>query len=219
MSDISGQSPSDQEESSSTSGLGDKARQFADDVKTSAASHAEDGKAKGADRLAGVAETVDRVADQVADQSPAMAEWVRKAANELDGVSRNLKDKSVGDLLTMGKDFARREPAAFIAASAIAGFALSRLLKSSSANSPVQASVPQVPETLVSGSSSTSGMAYHPGDAVRPTAKQSSPTNAVARPDPSQGVQPADLARAGSGTQFPLDAQRPTATSDGDLAK
>lgn len=216
MSDTSDPSPIDQDKTRATSGLGDTARRLVDDAKDSASSHAEEGKAKGAERLAGVAETVDHVADQVAEQSPAMADWVRKAANELDGVSRNLKDKSVGDLLTMGKDFARREPAAFIAASAIAGFALSRLLKSSSS---AQVGAPAAPAPLQSGSSSSSGMAYHPGDAVRPTGDGSSPWDSAARPDPSQGVQPGDVAQSGSVTQFPLDTQSPKAAGDGDHAK
>lgn len=119
-------------EGGSSSGLGSQARGLADDAKKSATTIAEDGKLKGAERLKGVADTADRVADEVADASPAMADWVHKAAHEIDGVSRNLKDKSVGELLEMGKGFARREPAAFIAASAVAGFALSRFLKSSS---------------------------------------------------------------------------------------
>lgn len=217
MSDTSNRSHLDQPKSASAGGLGDKARQFADEVKTSAASHAEDGKAKGADRLAGAAETVDRVADQVADQSPAMAGWVRKAAIELDVVSRNIKDKSVGDLLTIGKDFARREPAAFIAASAIAGFALSRLLKSSSPASTSRVTASSAPERL---RSDVSDMAYHPGDPVRPDMASSSSAGDVARPDPSISVQPADLVtRTRPGAQFPLDAKNPAATGDGDLPK
>ncbi|MDR4307472.1 hypothetical protein IHQ68_12675 [Chelatococcus sambhunathii] len=169
--------------SSSASGVGQQARQFADDVKQAAESSAEAGKDRGAERLKDVAATVDRVADQVAEEAPAMADWVRKAASEIDGVSRSLKDKSVGELLTMGKDFARREPAAFIAASAVAGFALSRLLKSTSSaastsspsTSPVQPSAPPVPAHLAASSQPArpdpAEMAYHPGDGVRPTPK------------------------------------------------
>ncbi|GBD50216.1 hypothetical protein METY_3429 [Methylopila sp. Yamaguchi] len=119
-------------------------------MKEEAQTFAEEGKVQGAERLKSVADTVDRVADQVEEQSPAMADWVRKAAGELESVSRRLKDKSIGDLLTMGQDFARREPAAFIAASAVAGFALSRLLKSTSSApassiTPVGATSPTPP--------------------------------------------------------------------------
>jgi len=141
MSDPSASSPSDPGSGPSSSGVRDQARQFADGVKEEAQTFAEEGKAQGAERLKGVADTVDRVADQVADQSPMMADWVRKAASELEGASRRLKDKSIGDLLTMGQNFARREPAAFIAASAVAGFALSRLLKSTSGASASSSSM------------------------------------------------------------------------------
>jgi hypothetical protein len=164
---------------SSASGVGEQARQFADDVKQSAQTYAEDGKSKGAERLKGVAETVDRVADQVAGESPAMAEWVRKAANELDGVSRSLKDKSIGDLLNMGKDFARREPAAFIAASAFAGFALSRLLKSTSSAPSAQSGSAAEPAYPVPAPRDPrphgSETAPHPVTPVKPLGTESNP--------------------------------------------
>ena len=132
---------------STTSGIGDQARGLADDAKKSAEAFAEERKTQGAERLQGVADTVERVADQVAEESPAMADWVRKAAHGLDDVSRNVKDKSVGELLGMAKDFANREPAAFIAASAVAGFAMSRLLKSSASGATGYGSGPASNQT------------------------------------------------------------------------
>jgi hypothetical protein len=97
-----------------------------------------------------MADTVDRVADQVAEESPPIADWIRKGASEIGNLSDKLKSKSIGELLTIGKDFAHREPAAFIAASAFAGFALSRLLRSSSAETtatgPAQRTPPAHPD-------------------------------------------------------------------------
>lgn len=172
MSNASSNRPSVTGGELSRSGVGEQAREIADEMKQSAERVAEDNKDRGAKRLNAVADTVDRVADQVADGAPAMADWVRRAAGEIDSLSRDLKDKSVGDLLTMGKDFARREPAAFIAASTLAGFALSRLLKSTSRPSSEQPSLAAYERRagpIESGSPKTSGMAFHPGDAVRPT--------------------------------------------------
>ncbi|MFC7054162.1 hypothetical protein ACFQI3_15825 [Hansschlegelia quercus] len=167
------------ESGSSAAGVGEQARQFADEVKQGAQTFAEDGKAKGAERLKGVADTVDRVADQVAEESPMMAEWVRKAANELEGVSRSLKDKSIGDLLTMGKDFARREPAAFLAASAVAGFALSRLLKSTSSAATAQPGPAAEPAHSVTALRTDrpigSETAPHPANVVKPLANPAAP--------------------------------------------
>lgn len=203
MSDPSNQSNAD-DQGRSPGGLGDRARQFADDVRKSAEAHAEKGKSEGADRLSDVAHIVDRVADDVADQSPQMADWIRSAAREVDGVSRNLKDKSVGDLLAMGRDFARREPAAFVAASAIAGFALSRLLKSSAASASVGSGPSSTPERARSGSS---GMAFHPGDAVKPSDSRPNHESGAARPAGPHDSRPAASPGTASVTTFPRDGE------------
>lgn len=130
-------SPTDQRPPSEAgSGVRGQARGFVDDVKQGAEAMAETGKAEGAKRLEGVSGLADRVADEVAEQSPEIADYVRRAARGLESASRELKDRKVSDLLDSVSGFARREPAAFLAASAVAGFALSRLLKSSASGSP-----------------------------------------------------------------------------------
>jgi hypothetical protein len=190
---------------SSSSGLGAQAKGLADDARRSAEAFAEDRKAQSAERLQGVAETVSRVADDVAQESPAMGDFVRRAASGLDDVSRSLKDKSVGDLLDMAKGFARREPAAFLAASAVAGFALSRLLKSSA--QPTVAASPS-------------------GAPGAPAPSGSGSTGAIPAPKPMQAssVRPADPSPAAkpSGAPSPvpsrlgtIGAEAPTSAGHG----
>ena len=83
----------------------------------------------GADAVAGAARTAEKLADTVADQSPAIAEYVRTAGQKIDRLASDLREKSVGDLLGQAATYARSQPMIVIAGAAIVGFALSRLIK------------------------------------------------------------------------------------------
>jgi hypothetical protein len=107
------------------------------DVKARATAFADEQKQYGAERLEGVADVVDKAAADLEQELPQAAGYVRDAARGLNDFSRNLRDRSVGDLLDTVNDFARREPAAFFGTTVLAGFVLSRFLKSTS-NRPIQ---------------------------------------------------------------------------------
>jgi hypothetical protein len=62
---------------------------------------------------------------------PQAAQFIHSAAEKLDGASSALGQHSVEQLLSSFNGFARRQPAAAFAGSVLAGFALSRFLKSS----------------------------------------------------------------------------------------
>jgi hypothetical protein len=87
------------------------------------------GKSQGAERLSGLARVARDAAEQLHEQSPAAAHYVREAADRIDGVSRGIRDSSVDELMMQVADFARRQPVMFFGASVLAGVALSRLLK------------------------------------------------------------------------------------------
>lgn len=91
----------------------------------------ESGKAAGADQIEGVARAVRGVADQFEEQLPSAASYVRDAAEGIERASSTLRDSSIEDICRMTSDFARRQPVAFFGAAVLAGFALSRFLKSS----------------------------------------------------------------------------------------
>ena len=83
-------------------------------------------KAAGADAVAGVARTAEALADTVAPNSPAIAEYVRGAGH-----------KKVGDLLSSAAEFGRSQPVLMLAGAALLGFALSRVVKAGVATGPV----------------------------------------------------------------------------------
>ncbi|MFT8242896.1 hypothetical protein [Roseomonas sp. BN140053] len=91
----------------------------------------EDGKAAGAEQASGFARAIRHAADDLEGSSPEVARHVRAAADSVQGISAALRDRTAGQLFQDVADFARRQPAAFFGAAALAGFALARFAKSS----------------------------------------------------------------------------------------
>ena len=90
---------------------------------------ADESKQAGADAVAGLGRTASTIADSVAEQSPALADYVRGAGEKIDRLATDLRDKKVGDLMTSAVEFGRSQPIAMIAGAVLVGFALSRLIK------------------------------------------------------------------------------------------
>jgi hypothetical protein len=90
-------------------------------------------KQAGAEAIAGVARTAQTLADSVAQDSPAIADYVRGAGQKIDRLATDLREKKVGDLLSSAAEFGRSQPAVLLAGAALVGFALSRLIKAGAA--------------------------------------------------------------------------------------
>jgi hypothetical protein len=104
-------------------------RAVGDAVAPKAEDIADRSKKAGADAVAGVARTAQALADTVAQDSPAIADYVRGAGQKIDRLATDLRDKKVGDLLTSAAEFGRSQPVILLAGAALVGFALSRLIK------------------------------------------------------------------------------------------
>jgi hypothetical protein len=94
---------------------------------------AEEQKEAGADRLAEFGHAVHGAASGLERELPQAARLVHSAADNIQSASSRLRERSIDDLVQMYDAFARRQPAAAFAGAVLAGFALSRFLKSSSA--------------------------------------------------------------------------------------
>jgi hypothetical protein len=105
------------------------ARAVGDAVAPKAEDIADRSKKAGAEAVAGVARTAQALADTVAQDSPAIAEYVRSAGQKIDRLASDLRDKKVGDLLSSAAEFGRSQPVILLAGAALVGFALSRLIK------------------------------------------------------------------------------------------
>jgi vacuolar-type H+-ATPase subunit E/Vma4 len=110
-----------------------QASAFAADVGHELSKAAEEQKARGAEAMQGFARAISSAAGELEDQSPTVARYVRDAAKQMDGLSSNIRGRSVSELMQAATDLARSQPAVFFAGAMAAGFALSRFLKSSAA--------------------------------------------------------------------------------------
>ena len=66
------------------------------------------------------------------EQQDTVAQYVEKAADQIERLSNSLRDKDVSELLQDAQRFARRQPALFIGGSFAVGLLAARFLKSSS---------------------------------------------------------------------------------------
>ena len=96
---------------------------------------AEDKKNAGADFVTGLAGAVRRAAGAFDDQIPQAGDYIRQAAEQIDGASDALRQRNVSELVEGVQDFARRQPTAFLGMTVLAGFAAVRFLRSSTSAS------------------------------------------------------------------------------------
>lgn len=96
---------------------GEKARRFADD-----------GKARATGALDELAKMLADAADQVEDRlGGQFGQYARGAADNVQGFSATLNEKSVEDLIEIARDFVRKSPAAAIGIATALGFVVARL--------------------------------------------------------------------------------------------
>jgi len=116
--------------------LTENARAAASGATQKLRSAAEDQKNAGADFVSGIAGAVRRAAGEFDDQIPLAGDYIRRAAEQIDGASDALRRRELAELFQGVQDFARRQPTAFLGASVLAGFAVARFLKSSRSSRP-----------------------------------------------------------------------------------
>lgn len=105
--------------------------QAAESAKAEARRIANQQKEAGADRLGEVAGAVHGAARSLETGMPAMASYIHDAAAQLEGAATTLRHRSIEDLMEGIGNFARTQPVVFFGGAVLAGFALTRFLKSS----------------------------------------------------------------------------------------
>lgn len=105
-------------------------KRAAEAAKGTARKAAEQQKDAGADRLDTVVRAVHGAAHGFESDMPQTASYIHEAADRLATVSSKLRKETVDDLIGQVGQFARNQPLAFLGGAIIAGFALSRFLKS-----------------------------------------------------------------------------------------
>ena len=91
-----------------------------------------DRKASGAEYVGSLADTMRRAAREFDTDLPIAGTYIRKAASQFEGVSDQIRNGNLNDLVRNAQSFARRQPTAFLGLAVLAGFGAVRFLKSSS---------------------------------------------------------------------------------------
>jgi ABC-type transporter Mla subunit MlaD len=86
----------------------------------------------GIDAIGNVSRAVQGAADNLETDAPQIADFVREAAQTVERLSNDLRERSLGEIAASVSNFAREEPVAFFGGAVLAGFILARLSKHSS---------------------------------------------------------------------------------------
>jgi ElaB/YqjD/DUF883 family membrane-anchored ribosome-binding protein len=99
-------------------------------IRDNASARIAEGKDHATQGVATVAEAARQTTRQLRDQHhDSLANYVEKAADQLERFSSHLKERNVAELVDDVQQFARRRPAVFIGSAFAVGFVCSRLLK------------------------------------------------------------------------------------------
>ncbi|HEY8613013.1 MAG TPA: hypothetical protein VIL69_17215 [Roseomonas sp.] len=171
---------------------------------------AEDGKEAAAEQASGFATAIRHAAEDLEDSSPEIARHVRSAADSVEGISAALRDRSAGQLMQDVTDFARRQPAAFFGAAALAGFALARFAKSSAEGSPARTGHPHGP-AMATPHAAPGWIPSRGGDAAKPATMAAASLGGAAAHRPG-GAMPGSMPVAPAGDAGPVVPARAIGT-------
>lgn len=111
-----------------------QASHWADQAKQRGRSMLDQQKGGAADQIAKLADVLHQTADQCSknEDQRSIGRILDQAASGLERAADAIRSKDIDSLMNQATDLMRRQPALFIGGSVLAGFALSRFLKSSS---------------------------------------------------------------------------------------
>jgi hypothetical protein len=109
----------------------DAVLELKDQVSGQAYDLADEGLQRGAAGIESVAQAVHGAAKDFEKSLPQAAGMIHHAADQLERASNVVRNSSIEDVAGMVDDFARRQPVAFFGAAVLAGFVLTRFVKSS----------------------------------------------------------------------------------------
>jgi hypothetical protein len=99
-------------------------------LKDTAATLARHQKEAGAERLSGIAGAVHAAADEIERQVPGAGSYMHDAATRIDTMAGSLRERSLSELADGVRHLGHDRPLALFGGAVLAGFALSRFLKS-----------------------------------------------------------------------------------------
>jgi hypothetical protein len=85
------------------------------------------GISTGIDTVRNLARVAQGAADHIEPEIPQLAGFVREAAQTVEHLSTDLRERSLGEIAASVSSFARQEPVVFLGGAVLAGFVLARL--------------------------------------------------------------------------------------------
>jgi ElaB/YqjD/DUF883 family membrane-anchored ribosome-binding protein len=104
----------------------------------------------GADLLGHLASSMRVAAGELDPNAPQLAGFAREAAGRIDDFSREIRNRSVEELVETSSRFARRQPAVLFGAAAACGFLLFRMMKTA-ANATSEEGAPAAERKYTAG--------------------------------------------------------------------
>jgi len=119
--------------SASGSDVAQKAAGLVDTVKQQASSQLNAQKQKASDGIGSVVAAVRQTSEKLREgQQAGVAQYVERAADQLERFSNHLRDRDIDELMNEARNFARRQPALFVGSSFAIGLVAARFFKASS---------------------------------------------------------------------------------------
>jgi len=104
------------------SDFADAAKDVASQATNKLKSAVNERKSSGAEYVGTLADTMRRAAREFDTDLPIAGTYIRKAAEQVDGVSEGIRNGNLNDLVRSAQSFARRQPTAFLGIAVLAGF-------------------------------------------------------------------------------------------------
>lgn len=160
-----------QEAKAQAGALADEAKARLDDAAHQAKTYASDQKDLVAGQIGGVADAMNKVAGELEENNSATASYARMIADSASRISEKIESNDVDSLMHMAQDFGRKQPAAFLGAAALMGFAASRFLSASAKREQERTARAQTPTaSTYSGATATPGSTTTYGAGSKPDA-------------------------------------------------
>jgi hypothetical protein len=116
--------------------LGEEAKAQVGEMAEKAKGMASEQKDLLAGQLGGVSDALTRVADELEGSQQSSAPYVRMIADRAQQLTSTIRDNDVDDVIAAVQDFGRKQPAVFLGAAALLGFAASRFVMASATRKP-----------------------------------------------------------------------------------
>lgn len=110
-----------------------------------------------AGQIGGVADAMERAADDLESRNASSASYARMIANGAETVSDTIRNHDVEEIVAMAQDFGRKQPVAFMGAAALLGFAASRFLLASAKRAETTTATQAAAQSYTPASPATSG--------------------------------------------------------------